>query len=87
MPKRLEQMNVRVHGAVCDIEGAPRRAILRALAEGEPRNSRLCETPLAPRSEEGIFQWVSPRLRLRGELLRCGLTAVPVAKAWPLASQ
>jgi hypothetical protein len=35
MPKSLEQMNVRVHGAVCDIEGATKRAILRALAEGE----------------------------------------------------
>ena len=35
-------MNVRVHGAVCDIEGATRRAILRALAEGRagPQETR-----------------------------------------------
>jgi hypothetical protein len=41
MPKRLEQMNVRVHRALSDIKEATGRAILRALAEGERDPKKL----------------------------------------------
>ena len=35
MQKSLDQMNVRVHGAVSDIDGVTGMAILRAIAGGE----------------------------------------------------
>ena len=43
MQKSLDQMNVRVHRAVSDIDGATGMAILRAIAEGERDAGKLAQ--------------------------------------------
>ena len=43
MQKSLDQMNVRVHRAVSDIDGATGMAILRAIAEGERDAGKLAK--------------------------------------------
>jgi transposase len=45
MQKSLDQMNVRVHRAVSDIDGVTGMAILRAIAEGERDAGKLARLP------------------------------------------
>jgi transposase len=56
MQKSLDQMNVRVHRAVSDIDGATGMAILRAIANGERDARKLAalRDPRCRRSEEEI---------------------------------
>jgi transposase len=65
MQKSLDQMNVRVHRAVSDIDGATGMAILRAIADGErdahklaKRRDRRCH-----KSEEQIAEQLSGHWR------------------------
>jgi hypothetical protein len=52
MQKSLDQMNVRVHRAVSDIDGTTGMAILRAIAAGERDAQKLanCETCTAAKT-------------------------------------
>jgi hypothetical protein len=43
LAKSLDQMNVRVHRVVSDIDGATGMAILRAIAEGEQDSKKLAK--------------------------------------------
>lgn len=65
MQKSLDQMNVRVHRAVSDIDGATGMAILRAIAEGERDARKLAKLrdPRCHKSEEEIAEQLSGHWR------------------------
>lgn len=65
MQKSLDQMNVRVHRAVSDLEGATGMAILRAIAQGERDARKLARLrdPHCQKSEEEIAQQLSGHWR------------------------
>lgn len=58
MQKCLDQMNVRIHRAVSDIDGATGMAILRAIVEGERDPAKLAKfrDPRCQNSQETIAQ-------------------------------
>jgi hypothetical protein len=65
MQKSLDQMNVRLHRAVSDIDGVTGMAILRAIAGGE-RDARTLARLRDPRrhhSEEEIVEQLSGHWR------------------------
>jgi transposase len=65
MQKSLDQMNVRVHRAVSDIDGVTGMAILRAIANGErdARNLAKLRDPRCRKSEEEIAEQLSGHWR------------------------
>lgn len=65
MQKSLDQMNVRVHRAVADIDGVTGMAILRAIVEGERDASRLAKLrdPRCKKSELEIAEQLSGHWR------------------------
>jgi hypothetical protein len=65
MQKSLEQMNVRVHRAVSDIDGVAGMAILRAIASGERDARELAKLRDARchKSEEEIAEQLSAHWR------------------------
>lgn len=65
MQKSLDQMNVRVHRAVSDIDGVTGMAILRAIANGErdPRELAKLRNPHCRKSEEQIAEQLSGHWR------------------------
>jgi transposase len=65
MQKSLDQMNVRVHRAVSDIDGATGMAILRAIADGERDARKLAKLrdPRCHKSEEEIAEQLSGHWR------------------------
>jgi transposase len=65
MQKSLDQMNVRVHRAVSDIDGVTGMAILRAIASGErnARNLAKLRDPRCHKSEEEIAEQLSGHWR------------------------
>lgn len=65
MQKSLDQMNVRVHRAVSDLEGAPGMAILRSIAEGERDARKLARLRdrRCRQSEEQIAEQLSGHWR------------------------
>jgi transposase len=65
MQKSLDQMNVRVHRAVSDIDGVTGMAILRAIAHGERDARRLAKLrdPRCRKSEEEIAEQLSGHWR------------------------
>src|SRR5712692_5632088 len=65
MQKSLDQMNVRVHRAVSDIDGATGMAILRAIAEGERDAQKLAQLrdPHCRKSEAEIAEQLSGHWR------------------------
>ena len=65
MQKSLDQMNVRVHRAVADLEGATGMAILRAIAAGERDARKLARLrdPRCQKSEEQIAEQLSGHWR------------------------
>jgi len=65
MQKSLDQMNVRVHRAVADLEGATGMAILRAIAAGERDARKLAQLRdrRCQKSEEQIAQELSGHWR------------------------
>jgi len=65
MQKSLDQMNVRVHRAVSDIDGATGMAILRAIVEGErdARNLAKLRDRRCHKSEEEIAEQLSGHWR------------------------
>jgi hypothetical protein len=65
MQKSLDQMNVRVHRAVSDIDGATGMAILRAIAAGErdPRKLAKLRDRRCHKSEEEIAEQLSGHWR------------------------
>jgi transposase len=58
MQKSLDQMNVRVHRAVSEIDGVTGMAILRAIVEGERDAIKLAKMrdPRCSKSEEEIAE-------------------------------
>ena len=65
MQKSLDQMNVRVHRAVSDIDGVTGMAILRAIAAGERDARKLAKLrdPRCHKSEEEIAEQLSGHWR------------------------
>ena len=65
MQKSLDQMNVRVHRAVSDIDGVTGMAILRAIVDGERDAQRLAKLrdPRCRKSEEEIAEQLSGHWR------------------------
>lgn len=65
MQKSLDQMNVRVHRAVSDVDGTTGMAILRAIAEGERDAKKLAQlrNPHCRKSEEQIAEQLSGHWR------------------------
>jgi transposase len=65
MQKSLDQMNVRVHRAVSDIDGATGMAILRAIVDGERDARKLAKLrdPRCRKSEEEIAEQLSGHWR------------------------
>src|SRR6202047_3132435 len=65
MQKSLDQMNVRVHRAVADIDGVTGMAILRAIAEGERDAEKLAKlrNPHCRKTEEQIAEQLSGHWR------------------------
>jgi transposase len=65
MQKSLDQMNVRVHRAVSDIDGVTGMAILRAIAEGERDAGKLAKlrNPRCRNSEQEIAEQLSGHWR------------------------
>ena len=65
MQKSLDQMNVRVHRAVSDIDGVTGMAILRAIVEGERDARKLAQlrNPHCRKSEEEIAEQLSGHWR------------------------
>ena len=65
MQKSLDQMNVRVHRAVSDLDGVTGMAILRAIAEGERDACTLAKLrdPRCRKSEEEIAKQLSGHWR------------------------
>src|SRR5262249_61556758 len=67
MQRSLDQMNVRVHRAVSDIDGATGMAILRAIAEGERDAQKLAQRrdPRCSKTEQEISEQLSGHWRGR----------------------
>jgi transposase len=65
MQKSLDQMNVRVHRAVADIDGVTGMAILRAIVEGERDARKLAKLrdPRCRKSEQEIAEQLSGHWR------------------------
>ena len=65
MQKSLDQMNVRVHRAVSDLDGVTGMAIVRAIAEGERDARKLAKLrdPRCRKSEEEITEQLSGHWR------------------------
>jgi transposase len=65
MQKSLDQMNVRVHRAVSDLDGATGMAMLRAIAGGERDGRKLAQlrNPHCRKSEEEIAEQLSGHWR------------------------
>ena len=65
MPKRLDQMNVRVHRAVADLDGVTGLAIVRAIVAGERDPQRLAarRDPRCRHSEAEIAEQLSGHWR------------------------
>jgi transposase len=65
MQKTLDQMNVRLHRAVSDIDGATGMAILRAIADGERDARKLAKLrdPRCRKSEQEIAERLSGHWR------------------------
>jgi transposase len=65
MQKSLDQMNVRVHRAVSDIDGVTGMAILRAIAQGERDAHKLANlrNPRCSKTEEEIAEQLSGHWR------------------------
>jgi transposase len=65
MQKSLDQMNVRVHRAVSDLDGVTGMAIVRAIAEGERDARKLAKLrdPRCRKSEEEIAEQLSGHWR------------------------
>jgi transposase len=65
MQKSLDQMNVRVHRAVADIDGVTGMAILRAIVDGERDARKLAKLrdPRCRKSEEEIAEQLSGHWR------------------------
>jgi DNA-binding HxlR family transcriptional regulator len=65
MQKSLDQMNVRVHRAVSDIDGVTGMAILRAIVDGERDARQLAKlrNPRCHKSEEEIAEQLSGHWR------------------------
>jgi transposase len=65
MQKSLDQMNVRVHRAVADIDGVTGMAIMRAIVEGERDARQLAKlrNPRCHKSEEEIADQLSGHWR------------------------
>jgi hypothetical protein len=65
MQKSLDQMNVRVHRAVSDIDGVTGMAILRAIADGERNAGKLAKLrdPRCRKSEGEIAEQLSGHWR------------------------
>ncbi len=65
MQKSLDQMNVRVHRAVSDLDGATGMAIVRAITEGERDARKLAQLrdPRCRKSEEEIAEQLSGHWR------------------------
>lgn len=65
MHKCMDQMNVRVHHAVSDIQGVTGMAILRAIVAGErdPRKLAQLRDPACRRSEEEIAEFLTGHWR------------------------
>jgi transposase len=65
MQKSLDQMNVRVHRAVSDLDGVTGMAILRAIVEGERDARKLAQLrdPRCRKSEEQIAEQLSGHWR------------------------
>ena len=65
MQKSLDQMNVRVHRAVSDVDGVTGMAILRAIVEGERDARKLAQLrdPRCRKSEEEIAEQLSGHWR------------------------
>ncbi len=65
MQKSLDQMNVRVHRAVADLDGATGMAILRAIVAGErdPRQLATLRDPRCRKSEAEIAEQLSGHWR------------------------
>jgi hypothetical protein len=65
MQKSLEQMNVRVHRAVKDIDGVTGMAIMRAIVKGERDAGKLAafRDPRCKKSEEEIARQLSGHWR------------------------
>ena len=65
MQKSLDQMNVRVHRAVSDIDGVTGMAILRAIADGERDARKLAQLrdPRCRKSEQEIAEQLSGHWR------------------------
>jgi transposase len=65
MQKSLDQMNVRVHRAVSDLDGATGMAIIRAIVKGErnPKQLATLRDPRCRKSEEEIAEQLSGHWR------------------------
>src|SRR5271167_3026841 len=65
MQKSLDQMNVRVHRAVSDIDGVTGMAILRAIADGERDAGKLAKLrdPHIRKTEKEIAEQLSGHWR------------------------
>ncbi len=65
MQKNLDQMNVRIHRAVADVDGATGMAILRAIVAGErdPRQLATLRDPRCRKSEAEIAEQLSGHWR------------------------
>jgi transposase len=65
MQKSLDQMNVRVHRAVADLQGATGMAIVQAIVAGErdPRKLAKLRDPRCHKSEEAIAEQLSGHWR------------------------
>lgn len=65
MQKTLDQMNVRIHHAVSDLQGTTGMAILRAIVRGErdPRNLAKLRDPRCRHSEQQIVEFLTGHWR------------------------
>ena len=74
MQKSLDQMNVRVHRAVSDIDGVTGMAIMRAIVAGvrDPRQLAKLRNGRCHKSEEEIAEQLSGHWRQDHDLVRSG---------------
>jgi hypothetical protein len=66
MQKSLDQMNIRVHHALSDIDGKTGTAIIKAIVEGERNPARLAKlrNVRCKKSEKVDVPWLSVQHRL-----------------------